>query len=47
VLRIIQSLCNSSLRAFQKYFGLHHISFESWRGIAKPTRKTIPNWGNL
>jgi hypothetical protein len=32
--KITQWLCNTLPRGFQKSYGLHHISFETWKGIA-------------
>jgi len=32
--RITENMCNTFLKVYQKLFGLHHISIETWRGIA-------------
>jgi len=44
-------MCNTSLRVDKKSFGFHHISNETWRGIAWPHQnlkgKHYPIWGNL
>jgi hypothetical protein len=42
---------NTSHRVYKKSFGLHHISIETWRGIAWPYQnlkgKHYLLWGNL
>jgi len=49
--KITQCMCNSSFRVYYKLFGFHHISIETWRGIAKPyqilERKQYPIRDNL
>ncbi len=51
MLKIIQYMYNTFFRVYQKLFGFHHISIESWKGITQPYQNLkgthYPIWSNL